>query len=133
MAQGPGDGLGRLPPTLPCSDWSFLKDPGAWPATRYSVCHETQMQEGVKMASPPEKAGVVWESEAKSSPSCWDLSFHPSVPLSWVQQQLLDFPSMHFWCGLPLVSLRNSRTRLVLETRPGRRRVGNRPRQVGAP
>lgn len=79
MAQGPGDGLGRLPPTLPCSDWSFLKDPGAWPATRYSACHETQMQEGVKMASPQRK--LVWCGSQK-------LRAHPaagtsvSIPLS---------------------------------------------------
>lgn len=43
------------------------------------------------MASSPEQAGVALgaRSYAKSSPSCWDLSLHPSVPLSCVQRQLV--------------------------------------------
>lgn len=70
---------------LPCSDRSFLKDPGGWPATSYSACHQTQMQEGVKTASPPGPAGLLGvRSCPESSPGCQELSLHPSVPLSRV-------------------------------------------------
>lgn len=80
---------GSLPPCPALTGAS--KDPGAWPASPYSVHHQTQMQECVKTASPPKQAGVVLgvRSYPKSSPGCWDLSLHPSVRLSCVKRQLV--------------------------------------------
>lgn len=100
---------------LPCSDRSFLKDPGGWPATSYSASHQTQVQEGMKMVSPPGPVGVVLgvRSCPESSPGCRDLSLHPSVPVSRV------CPAAVGGTFNPL-PLRNSSRLLALATRLGR-------------